>query len=93
MESSAPPPPPPPSTNDTSPPNYVEAIVKPGDVLYIPPFWAIRSEFSSVSTFIDVLSISQEQLHLSEMLYTQIPILSGVDAQSRIVIGQVSIVF
>ena len=34
--------------------------LNPGEVLYIPPFWLVRSEFPVLSVFLDVPSLSAE---------------------------------
>lgn len=34
--------------------------LRPGEVLYIPPFWLVRAEFPLLSVFLDVPSLSEE---------------------------------
>ena len=34
--------------------------LRPGEVLYIPPYWLVRAEFPLLSVFLDVPSLSEE---------------------------------
>lgn len=49
-------------------------VLDPGQALYVPPYWFIRSEFSSVSVFLDVKSLSKVQVLLATAQFVDIPL-------------------
>lgn len=52
----------------------LHAILQPGDLLYIPPFYYTRHRsMGSASLGLDILSASVPQLHLLEAFYTPLP--------------------
>ena len=41
-------------------PSVRHVTLNPGDMMYIPPYWLVRSEFPILSVFLDVPSLSEE---------------------------------
>ena len=50
-----------------------EVIVKPGDVLYIPPYWQHRVESTSLAVSLSILSPSEVETSLAEIYWEQVP--------------------
>lgn len=61
--------------------------LNPGEVLYVPPYWLVRSEFPVLSVFIDVPSLSEEMLHLKEAEFTVVPLGKMSDIPNERIIG------
>lgn len=43
-------------------PSARAVTLNPGEVLYVPPYWLVRSEFPVLSVFLDVPSLSEEMV-------------------------------
>jgi hypothetical protein len=69
------------SSNDNNKHIY-EIIVKPGDILYIPPYWSHYVESLSLSLSLSVLSPSMIEAALSEIYWQKVPF-GGDFSQSR----------
>ena len=53
--------------------NCVEVVLKPGDVMYIPPFWAHRVESLSFSVSLSIISPSNIHAALMEVYWELVP--------------------
>lgn len=51
----------------------IEVIMQPGDLLYIPPFWAHRVESVTMSLSLSVLSPSLLEAELAEIYWNKVP--------------------
>lgn len=68
----------------------VSGTLRAGEVLYVPPYWTVRSEApSSLSVTLDVLSVSHEQLLLTPVFLQALPFDKGQTRDERIVSAQV----
>lgn len=67
------------------------AVLRPGDVLYVPPYWMVRSQVTqSLSVALDVLSASHQQLLLAQADQLPFPFLqSNQTREERAVSAQV----
>jgi hypothetical protein len=61
----------------------------PGESLYIPPYWLVRVENIELSMYLDVRSLSQEQVLLSEAQSLGIILGNVSSAEDKIVAAQV----
>jgi hypothetical protein len=52
----------------------IEVFLNPGQSLYIPPYWLVRSEFMSFSMFLDIYSLSDTEVRLAVAQFTNIPL-------------------
>lgn len=69
----------------------IEVILNPGQALYIPPYWLVRSEFMSLSMHLDINSLSDTEVRLAEAQFTDIPLGNfTTDLKQRTVAAQVS---
>jgi hypothetical protein len=68
----------------------MHAVLKKGQVLYIPPFWTVRTEARTLSVFLDVLSPSDSQIALAEAHFTALPFSDVSTKEKKIISSQVS---
>lgn len=65
------------------------ATLQPGEVLYVPPYWYAHVESLSFAAFVDVPSISEEQVTLTELMYMYIKNLKISREEEKVVVAQV----
>lgn len=68
---------------------HFAVTLSPGEVLYIPPYWIVRTESIDLSTFIDVKSLSREQVLLSEVQSLGVILGNITSREERIVAAQI----
>ena len=73
----------------TSAPKGYSALLHPGEVLYIPPYWYAHVEAMSFAAFLDVPSISEEQVTLTELMYMHIKNMKISREDEKVVVAQV----
>lgn len=68
---------------------HVVVELSPGEVLYIPPFWLMRTETINLSLSIDVKSLSREQVLLSEAQALGVVLGNVTSSEEKIIAAQV----
>lgn len=71
---------------------FMHAVLTKGQVLYVPPYWTVRSEARTLSVTLDVLSPSDDQISLSEAHFAALPFSDVSSKEKKIISSQVRIV-
>lgn len=71
----------------------IEVVLEPGQALYIPPYWLVRSEFLGLSMVLDIKSLSRVQIRLAAAQFVDIPLGNfSSSPEDRVVAAQVCLI-